>query len=157
MSHLNLGIFHQFLSELTCQVTLFDHKLQFFKKSPKWTIFGILINFCPLKLKIQLASLAILNETFSMIFKHCVKRATLENSKWPSSHILGKLIYKARRYIPIFWHQLSIPKGHQIFYICFKIQLAVTLPSATDARPPAVSSLRTKKSQIIIRKNCKKL
>ena len=93
-----------------------------------------------------------------MIFKHCVKRATLENSKWPSSHILGKLIYKARRrYIPIFWHQLSIPKGHQIFYICFKIQLAVTLPSATDARPPAVSSLRTKKSQITIRKNCKKV
>ena len=43
MSHLNFGIFHPFLSylKLTCLVTLFDRKLQVFKKSPKWTIFGI--------------------------------------------------------------------------------------------------------------------
>ena len=32
----NLGIFHHF-----CLVTLFDSKLQVFKNSPKWTIFGI--------------------------------------------------------------------------------------------------------------------
>ena len=40
---LNFGIFHQFLSylKLTCLVTLFDRKLQVFKNSPKWTIFGI--------------------------------------------------------------------------------------------------------------------
>ena len=35
---LNFGSFHQFLSYL---VTLFDRKLQVFKNSPKWTIFGI--------------------------------------------------------------------------------------------------------------------
>ena len=29
------------LLKLTCLVTLFDRKLQVFKKSPKWTIFGI--------------------------------------------------------------------------------------------------------------------
>ena len=29
------------LLKLTCLVTLFDHKLQVFKNSPKWTIFGI--------------------------------------------------------------------------------------------------------------------
>ena len=40
---LNFGIFHQFLSykKLTCLVTLFDRKLQVFKNSPKWTIFGL--------------------------------------------------------------------------------------------------------------------
>ena len=27
--------------KLTCLVTLFDRKLQVFKNSPKWTIFGI--------------------------------------------------------------------------------------------------------------------
>ena len=37
----NFGIFHQFLSNLTCLVTLFDRKFQFFKNSPNWTIFGI--------------------------------------------------------------------------------------------------------------------
>ena len=36
---LNFGIFHQL--KLTCLVTLFDRKLQVFKNSPKWTIFGI--------------------------------------------------------------------------------------------------------------------
>ena len=46
MSHLNLGnfgIFHQFfvLLKRTCLVTLFDRRLQVFKNSPKWTIFGI--------------------------------------------------------------------------------------------------------------------
>ena len=37
----NFGIFHQFfvLLKLTCLVTLFNLKLQVFKKSPKWTIF----------------------------------------------------------------------------------------------------------------------
>ena len=29
------------LLKLTCLVTLFDHKLQVFKNSPNWTIFGI--------------------------------------------------------------------------------------------------------------------
>ena len=37
----NLGIFHQFLSYVACLVSLFDQKLQFFKNSPKGTIFGI--------------------------------------------------------------------------------------------------------------------
>ena len=37
------GIFHQIfvLLKLICLVTLFDRKLQVFKKSPKLTIFGI--------------------------------------------------------------------------------------------------------------------
>ena len=34
---------------------------------------AFLMNFCQLKMKIQLASLAMMNETFSVIFKHCVK------------------------------------------------------------------------------------
>ena len=38
----------------------------------KWTIFCILMNFCQLKSLTKLASLAILNETFSVIFKHRV-------------------------------------------------------------------------------------
>ena len=37
---LYFGIFVLFL-KLTCLVTLFDRKLQVFKNSPKWTIFGI--------------------------------------------------------------------------------------------------------------------
>ena len=39
---LNFGIFYQFfvLLKLTCLVTLFDRKLQVFKNSSKWTIFG---------------------------------------------------------------------------------------------------------------------
>ena len=45
MSHLNFSIlaFSPFfvLLKLTCLVTLFDRKLQVFKKSPKWTILGI--------------------------------------------------------------------------------------------------------------------
>ena len=46
MSHLNFFnfcLFHQFLVllKLTCLVTLFVRKLQVFKNSPKWTIFGI--------------------------------------------------------------------------------------------------------------------
>ena len=43
------------LLKVTCLVTLFDRKLQIFKNSPKWTIFGIF---------------KMLNETFSVIFKH---------------------------------------------------------------------------------------
>ena len=47
MSHLNF--FFQFwrfppilvLLNVTCLVTLFDRKLQVFKNSPKWTLFGI--------------------------------------------------------------------------------------------------------------------
>ena len=31
--------------KLSCLVTLFDHKLQVFKNSPKWTIFGIFNEF----------------------------------------------------------------------------------------------------------------
>ena len=32
-----------------------------------------LLNFCQLKMQIQLASLVMMYETFSVIFKHCVK------------------------------------------------------------------------------------
>ena len=41
MSHLNFGVFHQFLScfkKLTCLVALFDRKLQIFRNSPKLNI-----------------------------------------------------------------------------------------------------------------------
>ena len=60
MSHLNFwnfGIFHQFLSYLkaSCLVTLFDRKL---------TIF---------------VQFAMLNETFSVIFKHCDQCGDIEN------------------------------------------------------------------------------
>ena len=36
------------LLKVTSLVTLFDRKLQVFTNSPKWTIFSILMNFCPL-------------------------------------------------------------------------------------------------------------
>ena len=45
MSHLNFEFWHFppifVLLKLTCLVTLFDRKIQVFKNSPKWTIFGI--------------------------------------------------------------------------------------------------------------------
>ena len=45
MSHLNFSILAFppvfVLLKLTCLVTLFDRKLQVFKNSPNWTIFGI--------------------------------------------------------------------------------------------------------------------
>ena len=54
MSHLNFFKFWHFppifvLLKLTCQVTLFDSKIQVFKNSPKWTIFGILSDFLSTK------------------------------------------------------------------------------------------------------------
>ena len=49
---------------MTCLATLFDRKLAKINK--------FLMNFCQLKMQIQLASLAMMNETFSVIFKHCV-------------------------------------------------------------------------------------
>ena len=52
------------LLKLTCLVTLFDRKLQVFKNSPKWTIFG------PLKNVNVARFIRNLNETFSVIFKH---------------------------------------------------------------------------------------
>ena len=36
-----LPIFVLLSLTVTCLVTLFDHKFQVFKNSPKWTIFGI--------------------------------------------------------------------------------------------------------------------
>ena len=58
----DFGLIHQ----LTCLVTLIDCKLQVFKKLPNWP-------FRPLKMEKWLASLAMLNETFSMIFRHRAK------------------------------------------------------------------------------------
>ena len=70
----NFGIFHQFLS---CLVTLFDSKLHVFKNSLKLTIFGILNKLLSTQ-NVNVASLAMLNETFSVIFKQrdkiCVYR-----------------------------------------------------------------------------------
>ena len=51
--------------KLTCLVTLFDCKLQVFKNSSKWTIFGI-SDFVSSKRKLSSC-----NETFTVIFKHC--------------------------------------------------------------------------------------
>ena len=34
------------LLKVTCQVTLFDHKLQVFKNSPNWPILAFFMNFC---------------------------------------------------------------------------------------------------------------
>ena len=50
-------------------VTLFDHKLLIFKNSPKLTNFGIFNELLSAH-NINVALLAILNETFSVIFKH---------------------------------------------------------------------------------------
>ena len=58
------------LLKVTCLVTLFDQKLHGFKNSPIWPILAFLMNLCPLKMKMELASLAMLNKTFSVIFKH---------------------------------------------------------------------------------------
>ena len=48
----NFAIFHYFLSykKATCQLTLFDRKLQVFKNSPNLTFLAFLMNFCPLKM-----------------------------------------------------------------------------------------------------------
>ena len=55
-----------FCPKLTYLVTLFDPKLQVHTKTGQNGLFwAFLINFC------LLASLAKLNETFSLIFKHC--------------------------------------------------------------------------------------
>ena len=48
-------------------VTLFDRKLQVFKNSSKLTIFDIFNQF----LSTQNVNVAMLNATFSVIFKHC--------------------------------------------------------------------------------------
>ena len=53
-------------------VTLFDRKSGVFKKFAKIGHFlAFSMNFCLLKMQTQLASLAMLNATFSVIFKHC--------------------------------------------------------------------------------------
>ena len=57
------------IKKLTCLVTLFDNKLQIFKNSPKLTIFGIFNEL----LSTQNVMLAMLNATFSVVFKHCAK------------------------------------------------------------------------------------
>ena len=71
MSHFwffNFGIFHQFCPiKGTCLVTLFDRKLWFSKTRQNVPFLAFLINFCPLKCW---TSLAMLNATFSVIFKH---------------------------------------------------------------------------------------
>ena len=73
MSHFDFDIlaFSNYLCPIRIHrlVTLFNCKLQEFKHSPKWTISAFLINFCPLKMKTLLASLATLNKIFSVIFK----------------------------------------------------------------------------------------
>ena len=51
------------LFKLTCLVTLFDRKLQVFKNSPKWTIFGIINQL------LSTHSLTMLNETFFCDFR----------------------------------------------------------------------------------------
>ena len=58
------------LLKVTCLVTLFDRKLQVFKNSPKLTIFGIFNEHLSTQ-SVNVALLAMLNETFSVIFKHC--------------------------------------------------------------------------------------
>ena len=57
-----LAFLTNFPIKRTGLVTLFDRNIRFSKTRPNWQFFMI---FCPL------ASLAILNETFSLIFKHC--------------------------------------------------------------------------------------
>ena len=73
MSHLNFSMF-AFSTNLTYLVTLFDF--------PKLTI------FCPLEMYTQLASLAILNETFGIILKHCVNNRRSFFSK-PTNNRVG--------------------------------------------------------------------
>ena len=60
------------LLEMTCLVTLFDCKLQVFKKSPKLTLFGIFNELLSTK-NVNVARFARnVEATFSVIFKHCV-------------------------------------------------------------------------------------
>ena len=53
------------LIKITCLVT------QVFRNSPKLTIFGIFIELLSTQ-NVNLTSLGMLNETFSVIFNHCV-------------------------------------------------------------------------------------
>ena len=60
------------LLKLTCVVTLFDRKLQFFKNSPKSTIFGIFNELLSTR-NVNVARFARNVECdFLAIFKHCV-------------------------------------------------------------------------------------
>ena len=58
------------LYKFNCLVTLFDQKHKVFKNSPTWIIFGIFNELLfPQNVNVT-QSLAMLNETFSVIFKH---------------------------------------------------------------------------------------
>ena len=55
------------LLKLTCLATLFDHKLQVFKSYKNWPFLAFIIYK-----HLFTQWLVMLNETFSVIFKHCV-------------------------------------------------------------------------------------
>ena len=65
--------------KMTCLVTLFDRKLQVFKNSPNWTIFGIFNKL----LATHNVNVARLNETFSVIFRHSEQRRITKQVWWP--------------------------------------------------------------------------
>ena len=56
------------LLKVTCLVTLFDRKLQLFKNSPKWTLFGTFKQLLSTQ-NVNIAWLAMLNETFFCDFQ----------------------------------------------------------------------------------------
>ena len=67
MSHLSFWILAFSTNFCPIKVTLFDRKLQVFKKSPNWPFLEFLTK---LKMQTKLASLAMLNDTVFVIFKH---------------------------------------------------------------------------------------
>ena len=65
------------LLKVTCLVTLFDCKLQVFKNSPKWSIFGIFNElFFHSKFKRSSLRSQCWMRPFSVIFKHCASMTT---------------------------------------------------------------------------------
>ena len=119
ISHLNFWHFLPIfvLSKPTCLVTLFDRKLQVFKNSPKWTILGISNKLLSTQNVIKLASLAMLNETFSVIFKHREESAFMYSGHhfikfckqvvWIGVMLTGQKLSWTNTAIMMYWHYHS--------------------------------------------------
>ena len=68
------------LLKVTCLVTLFARKLQIFKNSPKLTIFGIFMNFCPFKMSHLIFPISAFSTNFWPI-----KSDLSGNTVWPQT------------------------------------------------------------------------
>ena len=124
-----------FLIKTDLSGTLFDRKLQFFKNSPKWTIFlAFLINFCPLKVNVARFARNVEWDFFCDFQTPCDSvciQEDLHNTKSLSLNYLGIFL----------WITISVSRQFSIDDpLCGKLQIAFlcvycslnVLPTATD-------------------------